>query len=166
MPPTVTSSTNANSTSRAQGSAGEGRTSQPELLQGTLDVMILSVLNRSASHGYGIAREIERLSGKLLTIEEGSLYPALSRLSKRGDLSSEWQISATGRRAKVYRLTPTGRSRLRDQAALWDNAELLEDLLNGEELSFINSCDSWGRTPLHAASTTESSQCLRSIIAN
>ncbi|MCE2968240.1 MAG: PadR family transcriptional regulator [Phycisphaerales bacterium] len=120
MPPTVTSSTNANSTSRAQGSAGEGRTSQPELLQGTLDVMILSVLNRSASHGYGIAREIERLSGKLLTIEEGSLYPALSRLSKRGDLSSEWQISATGRRAKVYRLTPTGRSRLRDQAALWD----------------------------------------------
>ncbi len=51
--------------------------------------------------------------------------------------------------------------RLLHQAALWDNAELLEDLLNGEELSFINSCDSWGRTPLHAASTTESSQCLR-----
>jgi Ankyrin repeats (many copies) len=51
--------------------------------------------------------------------------------------------------------------RLLHQAALWDNAELLEDLLNGEELAFINSCDSWGRTPLHAASTTESSQCLR-----
>ena len=51
--------------------------------------------------------------------------------------------------------------RLLHQAALWDNAELLEDLLNGEELTFINSCDSWGRTPLHAASTTESSQCLR-----
>jgi hypothetical protein len=51
------------------------------------------------------------------------------------------------------------------QAALWDNAELLEDLLNGEELAFINSCDSWGRTPLHAASTTESSQCLRLVFS-
>ena len=55
-------------------------------------------------------------------------------------------------------------SRLLHQAALWDNAELLEDLLNGEELEYLNSCDSWGRTPVHAAATTESSMCLRILI--
>ena len=55
-------------------------------------------------------------------------------------------------------------SRLLHQAALWDNAELLEDLLNGEELEFINSCDSWGRSPVHAAATTESSHCLRQVV--
>ena len=54
--------------------------------------------------------------------------------------------------------------RLLHQAALWDNAELLEDLLNGEELEYINSCDSWGRSPVHAATTTESSMCLRILI--
>ena len=54
--------------------------------------------------------------------------------------------------------------RLLHQAALWDNAELLEDLLNGEELEYINSCDSWGRSPVHAAATTESSLCLRILI--
>ena len=79
------------------------------------------------------------------------------------DLDLEWLYSA---------LSPTMSnsssmlqcSRLLHQAALWDNAELLEDLLNGEELEFINSCDSWGRSPVHAAATTESSHCLRQVV--
>ena len=61
-------------------------------------------------------------------------------------------------------LIPAPIPRLLHQAALWDNAELLEDLLNGEELEYINSCDSWGRSPVHAATTTESSMCLRILI--
>lgn len=93
---------------------------QPELLQGTLDVMILSVVQREALHGYGIARQIERLSGAVLAVEEGSLYPALHRMSKRGDLAAEWRTSHTGRRARFYRLTGDGRARLAEQADLWE----------------------------------------------
>lgn len=93
---------------------------QPELLQGTLDVMILSVLQREALHGYGIARRIEQLSGAVLAVEEGSLYPALHRMTKRGDLAAEWRTSHTGRRARFYRLTGDGRTRLAEQADLWE----------------------------------------------
>ena len=92
---------------------------QPALLQGTLDVMILSVLQREALHGYGIARQIERLSGAVLSIEEGSLYPALHRMTKRGELSAEWRTSDTGRRARFYRLTGDGRTKLSGQTGLW-----------------------------------------------
>lgn len=92
----------------------------PEVLQGTLDVMILSVLQRQALHGYGIAREIERRSGTVLAIEEGSLYPALHRMTKRGDLTAEWGTNDTGRRARFYRLTADGKRRLVEQSGLWD----------------------------------------------
>lgn len=92
----------------------------PELLQGTLDVMVLSVVQRQPLHGYGIAREIERRSGAVLSIEEGSLYPALHRMTKRGDLTAEWRESPTGRRARYYRLTADGKRRLSEQASLWD----------------------------------------------
>jgi transcriptional regulator len=91
----------------------------PELLQGTLDVMILSVLVDNPMHGYAIAREIERRSGGVLSIEEGSLYPALHRMAKRGDIVPEWRTTETGRRARVYRLTIDGRQQLSAQASLW-----------------------------------------------
>src|SRR5947209_18698074 len=92
---------------------------QPELLQGTLDVMVLRVLGRGASHGYAIARSIELASGQVLSIEEGSLYPALYRLEKRGDLTAEWRTTELNRRAKFYSLTPRGRRRVEEQVALW-----------------------------------------------
>ncbi|HYD02545.1 MAG TPA: PadR family transcriptional regulator [Phycisphaerales bacterium] len=91
----------------------------PELLQGTLDVMILSVLKDGPLHGYAIARRIERASGGELAIEEGSLYPALHRLSKRGDLDADWGETDTGRRARFYTLTRQGHKRLAEQASLW-----------------------------------------------
>ena len=93
---------------------------QPELLQGTLEVMVLRTLGRGANHGYGIARAIELASGKALTIEEGSLYPALYRLEKRGDLSSAWGTTESNRKAKFYSLTPKGQERLHEQVALWE----------------------------------------------
>ncbi|HZW07024.1 MAG TPA: PadR family transcriptional regulator [Phycisphaerales bacterium] len=91
----------------------------PELLQGTLDVMILSVLKDGPLHGYAVARRIERASGGELAIEEGSLYPALHRLSKRGDLDAEWGETDTGRRARFYTLSRQGHKRLAEQATLW-----------------------------------------------
>jgi transcriptional regulator len=97
-----------------------GKSDPPELLQGTLEVMVLRTLSRGANHGYGIARAIELASGKALAIEEGSLYPALYRLEKRGDLSSEWGTTDANRKAKYYSLTPRGRTRLKEQVALWE----------------------------------------------
>jgi transcriptional regulator len=91
----------------------------PELLQGTLDVMILSVVAPRPLHGYAIARQIERASGGELAIEEGSLYPALHRLSKRGDLDADWGETDTGRRARFYTLSRQGHKRLAEQASLW-----------------------------------------------
>jgi PadR family transcriptional regulator, regulatory protein PadR len=92
----------------------------PDLLQGTLEVMVLRTLSRGSNHGYGIARAIELASGKALAIEEGSLYPALYRLEKRGDLTSEWGTTDANRKAKFYSLTPRGRARLKEQVAMWD----------------------------------------------
>jgi PadR family transcriptional regulator PadR len=94
--------------------------SQPELLQGTLEVMVLKTLARAPAHGYAIARHIESASGGVLTIEEGSLYPALYRLARRGDVKSSWRTTDTGRRAKVYELTARGRKQLAEQERLWD----------------------------------------------
>lgn len=92
----------------------------PELIQGTLEVMILRTLSRAEAHGYAIAREIELLSGNVLAVEEGSLYPALYRMHKRGDLSAEWRISDSGRRAKFYKVTTKGRKRLAEQLSMWE----------------------------------------------
>jgi PadR family transcriptional regulator PadR len=94
--------------------------SSPELPPGALELMVLRTLARGSNHGYGIARAIELASGKALSIEEGSLYPALYRLEKRGDLKSEWGITDANRKAKFYSLTPRGRARLKEQTALWE----------------------------------------------
>jgi PadR family transcriptional regulator, regulatory protein PadR len=90
-----------------------------DLLQGTLDLLILKTLSWGTTHGYGIARWIQQVTNDMLRIEEGSLYPALHRLEERGWVESSWQLSSTKRRTKVYRLTTKGRQQLRAEAGAW-----------------------------------------------
>jgi transcriptional regulator len=105
-----------------------------DLLQGTLDLLILKTLSWGPAHGYAVARWIEQLTGEVLRIGEGSLYPALHRLEERGWLSSTWQLSSTNRRTKVYRLTAKGRLQLRAEAGAWTQfAEAVYKVLTTEE---------------------------------
>ena len=83
-----------------------------DLLRGTLDLLILRALSWQSSHGFGVARWIEQVTDDVLRIEEGSLYPALYRLEKRGWVESEWGLSENNRRAKFYSLTPRGQAQL------------------------------------------------------
>lgn len=85
---------------------------QPDLLPGTLDMLILKTLTRAPLHGYGIAQSIKRLSDEVLTVEEGSLYPALQRLLLQGWVTAQWKLTDTGRRARYYTLTFAGRKQL------------------------------------------------------
>jgi PadR family transcriptional regulator, regulatory protein PadR len=89
------------------------------LLHGTLDALILKTLAPGPRHGYAIARFIEDTSGEALLVEEGSLYPALYRMERRGWVEAEWGTSELGRRAKLYRLTDAGRAQLTAELALW-----------------------------------------------
>ena len=95
------------------------RRRKPDALQGTLDLLVLKVLSRGPHHGYGIAADIEAISGDLLRVEEGSLYPALHRMEHLGWIRAEWQLTATNRRARVYRLTRAGDRQLNEQLAKW-----------------------------------------------
>jgi transcriptional regulator len=90
-----------------------------ELLHGTLDALVLKTLSWGPRHGYAIARWIEATTGDALQIEEGSLYPALYRMERRGWIEAEWGKSELGRRAKFYRLTTPGREQLAVQTAQW-----------------------------------------------
>lgn len=90
-----------------------------ELLQGSLDLLILKTLSWGTTHGYGIARWIQDTTGDVLRIEEGSLYPALHRLEKRGWIASEWGLSENNRRAKYYHLTARGRREFQTEASTW-----------------------------------------------
>jgi PadR family transcriptional regulator len=89
------------------------------LVQGTLDMLVLKTLARGSKHGYAIAEWIQETSEGLLRVEEGALYPALHRLELRGLLASEWGLSANNRRAKYYRLTAAGRRRLEETSEHW-----------------------------------------------
>ena len=91
-----------------------------ELVQGTLEMLILRTLARGAMHGYAIAIAIESRSDDVLRVEEGSLYPALHRMELAGMLSSEWRTSETNRQAKYYRLTAAGRKQLAAQSTNWN----------------------------------------------
>lgn len=91
-----------------------------DLLQGTLDMLVLRVLSRGELHGWGIADRIEQLSKSVLNVGEGSLYPALYRLQDQGWIESEWGTSDNNRKAKFYRLTKTGRKQLEVEAKTWD----------------------------------------------
>jgi len=90
-----------------------------ELLHGTLDTLVLKTLTAGRRHGYAIAAAIERATEGIVEIEEGSLYPALYRMERKGWVDAEWGVSEHGRRAKFYRLTPRGRRQLTAQAAEW-----------------------------------------------
>jgi PadR family transcriptional regulator, regulatory protein PadR len=90
-----------------------------ELLQGTLDVLILKAVSLGALHGYGVLLRIEQISRNRLQIQQGSLYPALYRLEHQGLITSEWGESENKRKAKYYRLTAAGRRRLKEETAYW-----------------------------------------------
>lgn len=91
-----------------------------DLLQGTLDMLVLKIVALEAIHGYGIAQRIRQISKDVLQVQQGSLYPALHRLEKRGWLRAKWGEAETGREAKFYTLTKTGRKQLEDESANWD----------------------------------------------
>lgn len=93
---------------------------QGEMLQGTLDLLVLRTLVAGPAHGHTIAHVIERQSDEVLQVEHGSLYPALHRLEDRGWIASFWGTSENNRRARYYRITPLGRRQLQEQTTRWD----------------------------------------------
>jgi PadR family transcriptional regulator PadR len=95
-----------------------------DLLQGTLDMLILKAVSLGPLHGYGIIQRIHQMSGEMLEVEQGSLYPALYRIEQRGWVSSKWDLNETGRRAKFYTLTKPGRAQLEAEEASWDRLVL------------------------------------------
>jgi transcriptional regulator len=95
-----------------------------ELVKGTLEMLILRVLARVEMHGWGIAQRIQQWSHDVLTVEEGSLYPALYRLEMQGLVSSEWRVSENNRRAKFYTLTKAGTKQLESEKQNWDRVVL------------------------------------------
>ena len=97
-----------------------GERQKSDLLQGTLDVLILKVVALGPIHGYAIAQRLQQMSGAVLQVQQGSLYPALHRLEKRRWVRAVWAASETGRDARFYTLTPLGRKQLEEQRENWD----------------------------------------------
>lgn len=91
-----------------------------DLVQGTLDMLVLRILSRGELHGWGITQKLEQLSKSALQVDEGSLYPALYRMEDKGWIEAEWKMTEKGRRAKFYSLTRTGRKRLETEKESWD----------------------------------------------
>ena len=111
---------------------------KPDVLQGTLALMVLKTLDvLGPQHGYGIARRIEQTSGNLLSVNYGTIYPALLKLEQEGSIASEWGISDNNRKAKFYKLTRAGRRQLDKEEGEWDQttAILARFLSPGEERS-------------------------------
>ena len=96
-----------------------GKSSKGDLLQGTLDLLILKTLALGPQHGWGISQRIQQISEDVLQVNQGSLYPALHRLEEQGWIDSEWGVSDTNRQAKFYRLTRAGQRQLGVEAAQW-----------------------------------------------
>src|SRR5947209_1756205 len=94
------------------------------LVPGTLDMLVLHTLTLSALHGYAIAQHIQKLSDEVLQVEQGSLYPALERLQRKGWVTSKWGESPTGRRARYYTITASGRKQLGEEISEFDRAML------------------------------------------
>jgi PadR family transcriptional regulator, regulatory protein PadR len=94
--------------------------SRLELLQGTLDLLILRTLLLGPTHGHAIAKHIQRTSEELLQVETGSLYPALHRLEAKGWVAASWELSEKGKRARYYRITPQGRKQLAAEQSKWE----------------------------------------------
>jgi len=100
--------------------AKRARDKQIDLLQGTLDLLILKAVSLGPLHGYGVLLRIQQLSGEVLVIQQGSLYPALYRLEHQGVITSDWGESENNRKAKYYKLTRAGRERLTGEAEKWN----------------------------------------------
>jgi PadR family transcriptional regulator PadR len=100
-----------------------------DLLQGTLDLLILKTIAREAMHGWGISKRIQVLSGEALSVGQGSLYPALHRLEQQGWIRAEWKASDLGRTAKFYALTPSGRKQLDRELRTWERLSTAVRLL-------------------------------------
>jgi len=98
----------------------QSQPSRLELLQGTLDLLILRTLLSGSAHGHAIAKHIQRTSEELLQVETGSLYPALHRLEVKGWVAASWELSDKGKRARYYRLTPLGRKHLVAERSKWE----------------------------------------------
>ncbi|QDT24772.1 lineage-specific thermal regulator protein [Gimesia panareensis] len=104
-----------------------------DLLQGTLDMLILKSLVDESRHGYGVVKWIQATTRDALTVEEGSLYPALHRMQKRGWIESEWGLSESNRRAKYYQLTTAGRKQLKTEVKEWSHlVEAINLVLNSQ----------------------------------
>ena len=101
---------------------------QNDVLQGTLDLLILKAVSLGALHGYGVLLRIQQISGEELVIQQGSLYPALYRLEHQGAIASEWGESENNRKAKYYRLTAMGRARLGEETERWNR---MSGIING-----------------------------------
>jgi len=107
-------------------------TTNSDQLHGTLDMLVLKVLEARPLHGYAIAVRLERMSRDVLRVEEGSLYPALYRMERRGWLGSTWALTDTGRRARFYKLTKAGRTQLDAEQASWQQlTTAVADVLSG-----------------------------------
>ncbi len=105
---------------------------KPDLLQGTLDLLILKTLRLESNHGWGISLRIQQMSADVLAVNQGSLYPALTRLEEQGLISAEWGVSDNNRRARFYSITKTGKKQLAVETELWTRTvaivnRLLED---------------------------------------
>ncbi|MEQ8329201.1 MAG: PadR family transcriptional regulator [Longimicrobiales bacterium] len=94
-------------------------TSRADLLPGTLDLLVLKALSLGSAHGYAVLLRIEQITGGVIQVQQGAVYPALYRLEHRGLLATEWGTSENNRRAKFYRLTPAGRRSLQEEVASW-----------------------------------------------
>ncbi len=104
-----------------------------EFLQGTLEVLILRSLQLGPNHAYGVTRFLEQQSGDEFAVDNGSLYPALQRLLQQGWIAAQWKISPNGRRARYYRLTPSGRKRLVAATSRWERFVLAMGRVLGAE---------------------------------
>jgi transcriptional regulator len=106
-------------------------TEKTDLLQGTLDMLILKIVALGPVHGYGISQRIRQISNEVLNVQQGSLYPALHRLEKRGWLTSDWGDSENGREAKFYKLSAKGRRQLLTEEASWNRLSQAVELILG-----------------------------------
>jgi PadR family transcriptional regulator PadR len=100
-----------------------------DLVQGTLDLLILKTISLEPKHGWGIAKRIQQISDEVLQVQQGSLYPALHRLEQKVWIKAKWTESETGRKAKYYSLTPAGRAQLEKEAANWSRLSGAIDLV-------------------------------------
>jgi PadR family transcriptional regulator, regulatory protein PadR len=106
---------------------------EAELLQGTLDLLILKIVALEPLHGYGIVQRLQQMSGEALQVRQGSLYPALYRMERRGLLTTEWHTHESGRDAKYYKITKEGKAALAKQTDEWRHLRGVIDLILGEE---------------------------------